>query len=233
MLYKIKVVLVVMMVFVVLYYINRRRETFFVAYNVTNVPINKQQTLDESDVLYLNNALNKYNTSGFPNTYNYMKYTGTKKDKLPLPLSKQVQDLISENVIMTLMIINKGDRLKIRESEERLENFYDLYWKVIDKNIHCVFKMDITNKEKGWSRTFKIYVVVTTDKDIIIKTISLEEISYLPLEGINQNDESPMYYQIENTLRLMDPYLTSGREMKITDSMKRNFNNVLKKKVLN
>ena len=240
-----KVVLLVIIVLLVVLVVLKRRETFFVAYNSQNVPINKQQTLDESDVVYLNNALNKYNTSSFPNTYDYVKYTRTKKDKLPLPLSNKVQDLISEKVITTLMIINKGDRLEIRkvgskpseeQPEAQLEPFYDLYWKVIDNNIHCVFKMDIKNKEKGWSRTFKIYVVVKTGKegnvDIIIKTISLEEFSYLPLEGINQNDEGPNYYKIENTLRLMDPYLTSGKEMEITDSMKKNFNNALNKKYL-
>lgn len=239
---KIKVlVLVVFVVFVVLYYYYYyygSRETFFVAYNVTNVPINKQETLDESDVFYLNTALNKYNTSGFPNTYNYMKYTGTKKDKLPLPLalSNEVQELISEKVITTLRIINKNDRLEIRriKSETKSEAFYDLYWKVINDNIHCVFKMDITNKDKGWSRTFKIYIVVKTAGtfDIIIKTISLEEFSYLSFEDINPNDESSNYYKIENTLRLMDPYLTSGKEMKITDSMKEKFDNALKKKYL-
>jgi hypothetical protein len=245
----IKAVLVVLLVLLVLYYYYGTlpsRETFFVAYNVTNVPINKQETLDESDVFYLNTALNKYNTSGFPNTYDYKSrlYTGTKKDKLPLPLSNEVQDLISEKVITTLRIINKGDRLEIRriksetKSEEQSEPFYDLYWKVIDNNIHCVFKMDIMNKDKGWSRTFKIYVVVkTADKrqgtlSIIIKTISLEEFSYLSFEDINPNDEGSNYYKIENTLRLMDPYLTSGTEMKITDSMKEKFNNALKKKYL-
>jgi len=275
----IKAVLVVLVVLLVLYYYYGTlpsRETFFVAYNVTNVPINKQETLDESDVFYLNTALNKYNTSGFPNTYDYMKYTGTKKDKLPLPLSNEVQDLISEKVITTLRIINKGDRLEIRriKSETKSEAFYDLYWKMIDNNIHCVFKMDIMNKDKGWSRTFKIYLVVKTagkrqgtlpmanrlvrqgtlpmanrlvrqgtlpmanrlvrqdTLSIIIKTISLEEFSYLSFEDINQNDEGSNYYKIENTLRLMDPYLTSGTEMKITDSMKEKFNNALKKKYL-
>ena len=236
-----KVVLLVIIVLIVVLVVLKRRETFFVAYNSQNIPINKQQTLDESDAVYLNNALNEYNTSSFPNTYDYVKYTRTKKDKLPLPLSNKVQDLISEKVITTLMIINRGDRLEIRKvgpepSEEQSEPFYDLYWKVIDNNIHCVFKMDIKNKEKGWSRTFKIYVVVKTGKegnvDIIIKTISLEEFSYLPFEGINQNDEGPNYYKIENTLRLMGPYLTSGREMEITESMKKNFNNVLNKKYL-
>ena len=236
-----KVVLLVIIVLIVVLVVLKRRETFFVAYNSQNIPINKQQTLDESDVVYLNNALNEYNTSSFPNTYDYVKYTRTKKDKLPLPLSNKVQDLISEKVITTLMIINKGDRLEIRKvgpepSEEQSEPFYDLYWKVIDNNIHCVFKMDIKNKGKGWSRTFKIYMVVKTDKegdvDIIIKTISLEEFSYLPFEGIDQNDEGPNYYKIENTLRLMGPYLTSSREMEITESMKKNFNNVLNKKYL-
>lgn len=229
------VVIIVLLVLVVVLVVLKRRETFFVAYNSQKIPINKQQTLDESDVVYLNNALNEYNTSSFPNTYNYMKYTRSKKDKLPL--SNKVQDLISVNVITTLMIINKGDRLEIRKvGPEPSEPFYDLYWKIIDNNIHCVFKMDIKNKEKGWTRTFKIYVVVKTGKegdvDIIIKTISLEEFSYLSFEGIDQNDEGPNYYKIENTLRLMDPYLTSGREMKITDSMKKNFNNVLNKKYL-
>ena len=141
----------------------------------------------------------------------------------------------------------RGDRLRIRriksdkESDTQSEPFYDLYWKKIDNNIHCVFKMDIVNIERGWARTFKIYLVVTEgtssneefDKrqgtfNIIIKTISLEEFSYLLLDGVSSS-EYDSYYRIKNTLHLMDPYLTSGKEMQITDSMRKNFNNVLKK----
>jgi hypothetical protein len=246
------VVVVVLFSIIFIYTKAYRRETFFVAYNNTNIPINKQETLDESDVNYLNTILNEYNISGFPDTKDtkdtdYIKYVGG--------LSIEVQDLISEQVITTLRIIfSKGtfkdDKLVIRrktktESESESEPFYDLYWKVVDNNIHCVFKMDITNIEKGWTRTFKIYLVGLSSTDvplqgtfnirpqgINIKTISLEEFSYLSFEGINQNDESQMYYQIENTLHLMDPYLTSGKDMKITDSMRQNFNNVLKKKYL-
>lgn len=216
-----------------------RRETFFVAYNNANVPINKQETLDESDVIYINNMLNQYNVSGFPSTSSYIKYV--RGDVPILEGISKVQNLISEKVINTLRIIfskgtkYRGDRLIIKEikfkSESKTEPFYDLYWKKIDNNIHCVFKMDIMNIEKGWARTFKIYLVITVDQEIIIKTISLEEFSYLLLED-NLMSDYDKYYKIENTLRLMDPFLTSGREMRITDSMKNNFNNVLKKKYL-
>jgi hypothetical protein len=237
-----KSLLVVFILGLVLLYIYTkvyRRETFFVASNNTNIPINKQETLDESDVIYLNKILNEFNMTGFPNTSDYIKYV-----KGDSKISK-IKDLISERVITKLRIINRADKLVVRriktesESESESDPFYDLYWKVIDNNIHCVFKMDIMNRERGWARTFKIYVVVTEAsgfverrQDIIIKTISLEEFSYLSFQGINANDEGTMYYKIENTLHLMDPYLTSGKDMKITDSMKKNFNNVLKKKYL-
>jgi hypothetical protein len=209
-----------------------------VAYNNTNVPINKQETLDESDVIYINTILNEYNMSGFPSISSYIKYVSGEG-----PLTKTSLDLISEKVINTLRIIfskgtkYRGDRLRLKNSkmesepEKTPESFYDLYWKKIDNNIHCVFKMDIMNIDKGWARTFKIYLVIGDKGEINIKTISLEEFSYLLLEDM-LSSEYDTYYKIENTLRLMDPYLTSGREMRITDSMKKNFNNVLKKKYL-
>ena len=57
-----KSLLVVFILGLVLLYIYTkvyRRETFFVASNNTNIPINKQETLDESDVIYLNKILNE------------------------------------------------------------------------------------------------------------------------------------------------------------------------------
>jgi hypothetical protein len=240
MLYKIGawVLLLILLALVLIMITYKKREMFFVAYNNSNVPINKQTGLDESDVSYLNSVLNEYNTSSFPNTNEYDKYIKTKKSTSPL--SSNVQDLIGEKVINTLRIIfskgskYRGDRLSIRSEDQ--DKLYDLYWKRVKNDIHCVFKMDITNKEKGWSRTFKIYLVIvdgTSDVDISIKTISLEEFSYLSFQGMDLHQEAyPMYYNIQNTLHLMDPYLTSGREMKITDNMRKNFENELQKKYL-
>jgi len=240
MLYKIGTwgLLLILLALVLIMITYKKREMFFVAYNNSNVPINKQTGLDESDVSYLNSVLNEYNTSSFPNTNEYDKYIKTKKSTSPL--SSNVQDLIGEKVINTLRIIfskgskYRGDRLSIRSEDQ--DKLYDLYWKRVKDDIHCVFKMDITNKEKGWSRTFKIYLVIvdrTSDVDISIKTISLEEFSYLSFQGMDLHQEAyPMYYKIQNTLHLMDPYLTSGREMKITDNMRKNFENELQKKYL-
>jgi hypothetical protein len=61
---------------------------------------------------------------------------------------------------------------------------------------------------------------------------------YINFVGINQDkfeitpeDETdPHFYEIKNKFSLLDPFLTSGNDMKITDEMKSNFNKIVDKK---
>lgn len=66
-------------------------------------------------------------------------------------------------------------------------------------------------------------------------------ISNMFIKGINLSSNNkfnipqvdklyPDYYQIKNTLYLMDPFITSGKDMYITDDMKKSFNKLMTKK---
>ena len=87
------------------------------------------------------------------------------------------------------------------------------------------------DENKRWTRSFKIYLIVKNTGDINIKTISLEQSSgYLSVGGI-EKDDYKNYYTIQNTLHLMDPYLTSRKDMIISDKMKYSFNKILQDKL--
>lgn len=213
------ILVVIVYVVYVLYY--SQLESFFVAYNNSDVPINKQDSLDESDIHYLNSVFDDYNTSNFPDIFNqYTKYSNSKFD-LQTVFNKAVTDKLND--IFSKQDKYRGDKIKV------VGDIYDLYWKNINKDEHYIFKINITNESKRWTRSFKIYLIVNTG-DINIKTISLEESSmYLSVGGI-EKDDYKNYYTIQNTLYLMDPYLTSRKDMIISDKMKYNFEKILQAK---
>lgn len=56
-----------------------------------------------------------------------------------------------------------------------------------------------------------------------ILSIRLDKNNYARFELEGLDSLRPNYYQIKNILGLMDPFLTSGRDMVLTDKMKKNF----------
>lgn len=212
-------VLVVVIVYVIYVVYYSKRESFFVAYNNFDVPINKQDSLNESDIRYLNSVFDEYNTSNFPDIFNqYTKYTNSKFD-LQTVFSKAITDKLND--IFSKQDKYKGDKIKV------VGDIYDLYWKDVNKDRDYIFKINITDESKKWTRSFKIYLIVKNTGDINIKTISLEESSeYLSVGGI-EKDDYKNYYMIQNTLHLMDPYLTSRKDMIISDKMKYDFKKIL------
>jgi ABC-type lipoprotein release transport system permease subunit len=73
------------------------------------------------------------------------------------------------------------------------------------------------------------------DEELIRKNVKLQ---FLGMQqdvldfNVNSKDELPEhYYEIKNKYFLMDPFLTSGKDMIITEQMKNHFQNVLNIKV--
>ena len=61
----------------------------------------------------------------------------------------------------------------------------------------------------------------------------MDKNNYARFSLIGQDALKPNYYQIKNVLGLMDPFITSGRDMIITSEMKKDFDKeIISKKEL-
>jgi hypothetical protein len=126
---------------------------------------------------------------------------------------------------------------------------YDIRWKDIEGSRHFVFNIDINNDTLKWTRRLRMYIVVKDIKRFLtdtgeyiqtnnfnlqgteINTIALEESTVrLLIGGIDAeigNEKYYNYYNIKNVLYLTDPFLTSGKDMTITDKMRKDFKDAL------
>lgn len=227
------------------------REGFNVSfYNDTYVS-NDQDTLYQKEIKELNDMFEQANTEAFPDYRNVYH-------KLPGYIKFPWQKLVNSLVIVVLNDIfskskdYRGSKLSV------VKDMYNIYW-YDDKsnNRHLVFTVDVNNEKLKWTRKIRFYAVLNNLSNFItdvgdyitdtndnfqqtflsnlsIRTISLEESTVtLVVKGVDNKigkEDYYNYYMITNTLHLMDPYLTSGRSMVITDEMRQNFELELKER---
>lgn len=225
------------------------REGFNVSFYNDSYVANDQDTLYQKEVKELNDMFEQANTESFPdyrNVYN----------KLPGYIKFPWQKLVNSLVIVVLNDIfskskeYRGSKLSV------VKDMYNIYW-YDDKsnNRHLVFTVDVNNEKFKWTRKIRFYAVLNNLSNFItdigdyitdinddfqqtflsnlsIRTISLEESTVtLTIKGVDDKigkEDYYNYYMIKNTLHLMDPYLTSGKSMAITDEMRQNFELELK-----
>lgn len=227
------------------------REGFNVSfYNDTYVS-NDQDTLYQKEIKELNDMFEQANTEAFPDYRNVYH-------KLPGYIKFPWQKLVNSLVIVVLNDIfskskdYRGSKLSV------VKDMYNIYW-YDDKsnNRHLVFTVDVNNEKLKWTRKIRFYAVLNNLSNFItdvgdyitdtndnfqqtflsnlsIRTISLEESTVtLVVKGVDNKigkEDYYNYYMITNTLHLMDPYLTSGKSMVITDEMRQNFELELKER---
>jgi hypothetical protein len=212
------------------------------SYNDSKVPLNKQDTLYETEMKTLNEIFEQTNLQGFPEVYSFQKY--------PNYLKLPIQSLFSEILLQRLNdIFSKNENYK-KSKFVIIKDMYDINWKDIETSRHFVFNIDVQNKTFNWAKRLRVYVIVNDIKsfltdtgeyfeqidknllsNIIVNTIALEESTVRLLIG-GRDDEIDKenyynYYNIKNVLYLMDPFLTSGKDMVITEKMRLDFKNVL------
>ena len=93
------------------------------------------------------------------------------------------------------------------------------------------FNITVNDKDTLLSRSLSVKMTVDgSTQEIKINSIDLEQQSALN-SSIDSIDElNPNYYEIYNKYHLMDPFLTSGKKMIITDLMKIDFNKIVEQK---
>jgi hypothetical protein len=212
-----------------------------VGYNVFDVPDDNVKTMYQIETEQLNNIFDKFNKKELPDYQtSFQKYPTFTK----FPLIKYFQ----KKIIDTINLLFSTNELK-NSKISIVKDIYQMYFKEIDNVREFIFLIDLNNQTKNSTRQLEIYITLNninnylmdsgeyspTINDDIIKDIDINYIGTktnsisLEVPGLTENIHHE-YYRIKNTLRLMDPYITSGKEMVITDGMRKNFDIILDKK---
>lgn len=127
------------------------------------------------------------------------------------------------------------------------KEFNNIYWKDISNNRHYIFDITIFSKNYGFTRIFSVYLILNNinnyllDNGEYIPNLNLDNlditIKYIKenqynLENLKLLPGDPLfdYFEIKNKLYLTDPFITSNKDMQITEDLKKSFEEVLTKK---
>jgi hypothetical protein len=131
-----------------------------------------------------------------------------------------------------------------------VKDMYDIYWYDEKGARNFIFSIDVKNDMLNWTKRFEIFASISNiqnflmdsgeyitfiDNDFDVQlTNSISIMSIIiespnttftakPLGDMSGNEDFQNFYAIKNTLYLMDPFLTTGKDMIITNEMKNNF----------
>ena len=208
-----------------------RRESFVQGYNTL------YNFGDDSDVLYRNDI---ERLSKLFSEFNKIPLPDYKRDFQFFPniLTFPLNDEIKKQILPKIKEIIKEDNLEI------FQNISNIYWKDnVSGSREFIFTINIIIRERGFSQKLLVYINFINMKDflmdsgeiMILRQLYPEDIQILNISVENIKNEltvkflpnienkDGLFYQIKNKLHLMDPFVTSGKDMKITDEMIKNF----------
>jgi hypothetical protein len=231
----------------VLYFLFSNRESFTHPSNSFEVPKNKMKTLYEEDTTLIDDTLETINTSFLPD------YISTFK-KYPSYYKFELDELFKEYTIQTIKsAFNRIDKLK-GSKLEIVRNLYNIWWKDDKNDRYFIFNIDLINKTKFFARKMLVYIKLKdinkfltdngdyipgfkdalTSFDLQLMYIGTDnELKYFtvsPSNSVIGKENFTHLYRIKNSLYLMDPFITSGRELVISDFDKLKFQQYLMKK---
>ena len=190
-----------------------------VEYNSTDIPNTTVISSFENDTIKLNNLFNSYN-----DVFDTKDYI-IQNPNIPFMFNDSLKQIILDYFKNN---IYKNDKLSISDLKY-------IYWKDLGSERHFIFNVNITNNTSFITRNIKIKLTVTNisqgqvdirnTKIVSIKLDDNDNVVHFDdflFKGIDSLQPSDMYL-IKNELHLMDPLLTSGKEMIITQDMKHNF----------
>lgn len=136
---------------------------------------------------------------------------------IKFPLEEAFKGMIRDYLIKNKIL---SDRIAFTSGIDKMY--------INSSNIHS-FNITVTDRDTFVSRTLKVKINGNTMEinSIELSTVK-EEPSIESIDALNPN-----YYEIYNKYHLMDPFLTSGKKMIITNTMKSTFDKIVEQKKLN
>lgn len=156
---------------------------------------------------------------------------------LDFPFANVIKHMIADFLKTNVSIFAK-DKLEVNS------NINDLYWKDVGNDRLFIFNVNLLNNTHFLTRTINVKIMIqniksflngenyrtdvpsaTLTNSIKILSIMLGTSNYIKdfigFSGVDTLE--PVQYNIENTLHLMDPFITSGNQMVITPTMMSRF----------
>lgn len=221
-------ILILMLWLVYLFFSNK--EGFFVGYNSYIIPDNPIESIYDSETKFIQDEFNKifdinnvsFDTSGFTLLNNNITFEYNEVFKAAiLNFLKQQQQRqfkekesdASDDLFSSLYIQN---------------NLRDIYFKSDDSvnSKYFIFNCILVNSIHFFSRNIKVKIQVNT-RGINVLGILLDTDNYSKFNIPTFDAYYPTHYQIKNTLHLLDPFITSGKDLVLTPTQIANFDNVL------
>lgn len=227
-----KLILIFIIIFII-YKINQQIEKFqVVGYNASDIPKYIIPNSYDIDTMNLKQIFQKISKDCDLDTTTYILYGNYIQFTLNNPIKEILSNILTDNL---------HDEIKINT------DLTDIYWKDIDNDRVFIFNTNMINTHST-SRKLKIKILIkniiefTDDKQYYKKKPSQDYKSDINLIQLSNsievlciNLESDIYlnigvdkleipfYRIKNTLSLMDPFITSGKDMIISKSMRNTF----------
>lgn len=220
-------IIIIILVIIYIYYINIKEN--FVGYNNTNIPLNHIPNIYENETTELTNILSSlFKESNFE-TLNYNLYN----IYIEFPFTTIIKKMI-ENFFQSFIV--KKDKITVNS------NLNKMYWKDIGNDRIFIFNTTILNNTHFTIRNIKVKIIIKDIHNYMIGDNYITTIPYSINSSINIisikldddnsfdnntitgiDDLQPIYYQIKNTMHLMDPFYTSHNDSVITEKMYQEF----------
>ena len=242
-------------VVVLLTFLSTRNTDAFniVPYNSFEVPRNKQDNLFQAETKRLDELLATVNRDTLPD------YRST-YTKHPSYFRFKHNETFKNFLLKTINQVLKRDPNYAKSKFVFVREIYNLYWNDTNQSKtnqtnstrHFIFNVDLNDPIKAFTRRLKVYLTVTNINKYLDDNGEYSEVAITPddisLQYIGTDNAltyftvSPSasdilgeknlnsYYRTKNTLFLLDPFITSGNDMRITDSLKVKFDQTLKQK---
>lgn len=201
-----------------------------VGYNNSNIPKYIIKNLYDTESDNLEVLFNKISKDKMTDTSDFILYS----NYIEFPFNNIIKSFLSN--YLTKII---GDKIQINT------NINNMYWKDINQDRIFIFNINMINNTHFTTRQLKVKIIIHNIKNFIkskniqdyatdvnpqllinaidILSINLASDNYKTSTLIGIDQLNPNFYIIKNNLFLMDPFLTSGKDAIITDTMKKNF----------
>jgi hypothetical protein len=211
-----------------------------VPYNSFHVPNNKIKISYQQETERLDQLLDVGRPITLPDYKNTFK---THNYYLTFLFQKEFENFILNYITSKL---NQSEYYT-KSTFSIIKSMYNIYWlDYPDNSRHFIFNIDLNNPIKFFTRRLKVYIILNNISNYLSDTgeyINSKNKIFTDLQllyigtndpyhsfTINPNDNFNSYYRTLNTLYLLDPFITSNKDIIITDSMKSQFNDQLQNK---
>lgn len=231
---------ILIIIFCIFIVFNKESFSNVVGYNNIFIPVNRIPSAYDNETKEITNIFNKlfkqdlcnFDLSTYKLYNNYIEF----------PFNNIIKKMLSDYLKKSVDKFKK-DKIEINS------DINHMYWKDVNNDRLFIFNVNLLNNTHFLTRNIQVKIIIKNIKDfmnndnyrtdipaakLILSTdilcIKLDVDNYSKIEDTIQGFDNlqPNFYNIKNSLYLMDPFITSGKDMFITQHMNDEFKKQIK-----